>query len=94
MLFRSVTSAGPRDFGGVLRSFYEVRWHLLGIFHHPHSLPFVPLHSDNFKKTEILMGLTQLITLKVAFREEYLAKHLSVIAHWNQNEKIYRTRWL
>ena len=43
-----------------------------------------------FKKTELLMGLTQTITLKVAFREEYVTEHRSVIACWNQNEKIYR----
>lgn len=48
----------------------------------------------NFKKTELLMGLTQLIMLKVAFQEQYLTKYLSVIDRWNQNEKIYRMRWL
>ena len=40
------------------------------------------------------MGLTQLIMLKVAFREEYLVEHLSVIARWNRNEKIYMMGWL
>lgn len=74
---------------GALRSFYEVRRHSLGIFHHLHSLPFALAHSDNFQKTKLLVGFTQLITIKVAFREEYVAKHLNVIMHWNQNEKIY-----
>ena len=32
--------------------------------------------------------------LKVAFREEYLKEHLSVIAYWNHNEKIYMMGWL
>ena len=32
------------------------------------------------------MGLTQLITLTVAFREEYMIEHLSEIAHWNRDE--------
>ena len=35
------------------------------------------------------MGLTQLITLKVAFQEEYMMEHLSVIAHWNWDEDTY-----
>ena len=91
---RLVSSAGPGAFGGVLRSFYEVRWNSLGIFHHPHNLPFVLVHFDNLKKTKLLLGLTQLITLKVAFREEYLTEHLSVISRWNLNEKIYRMGWL
>ena len=91
---RLVSLAAPRDFGGFLRSFYEFIWHSLGIFHHPHSFPFVPLHSDNFQKTALLMGLTQLVTLKVAFRDEYLAEHLTVIARWNRNKKIYRMGWL
>lgn len=34
-------------------------------------------------KRELLLGLTQLIMLKVAFQEEYLTKHLSVVARWN-----------
>lgn len=72
-----------------MRSFYEVGWHLLDIFHHPSSLPFVPVHFDNFQKIELFLGLTQLITLKVAFREEYMLEHLSVIAHWNQDEDTY-----
>ena len=63
-----------------------VGWHSLDIFHHSSSLAFVPVHSDNFRKFELFMGLTQLITLTVAFREEYMAEHLSVIAHWNRDE--------
>ena len=59
------------------------------MLHHPSSLAFVPLHSDNFQKFELFLGLTQLITLKVAFWEEYMMEHLSVIAHWNQNEDTY-----
>ena len=54
-------------FEGVLRSFYEDRWHSLDIFHHPSSLSFVPVHSDNFRKFELFVGLTPLITLNVAF---------------------------
>jgi len=76
-------------FGGVLRSFHGVRWHLLDIFHHPSSLAFVLVHSDNFRKFELFVGLTQLITLKVAFQEEYMMEHLSVIAHWNRDEETY-----
>ena len=53
----------------------------LDIFHHPNNLPFVLMHSDNFQKIELFLGLTQLITLKVAFWEEYMMEHLSVIAH-------------
>ena len=52
------------------------------------------MHSENFQKTELFLGLNQLITLNVAFREEYLIEHLSVIARWNRNEKIYRMGWL
>ena len=63
-----------------------VGWHSLDIFHHPSSLAFVPVHSDSFRKFELFMGLTQLIMLTVAFREEYMTEHHSVIAHWNQNE--------
>lgn len=74
--------------------FYEVQWHLIGIFHHIHGLPFVPLLSDRFQKIELLMGLTQLTTLKMAFWKEYLEEHLSVIARWNRNEKIYKMEWL
>ena len=66
-----------------------VGWHSLDIFHHPRSLAFVPVHSDNFQKFELFMGLTQLITLTVVFREEYMTKHLSVIAHWNRDEETY-----
>ena len=76
-------------FGGVLRSFYVFGWHSLDIFHHPSSLAFVPVHSDNFRKFELFVGLTQLITLKVAFQEEYMMEHLSVIAHWNRDEETY-----
>ena len=47
------------------------------------------MHSDNFQKTELFLGLTQLIMLKVAFREEYMIEHLSVIARWNQDEDTY-----
>ena len=78
------------DFGGVLRIYCEVWWHSLGMFHYLHSFPFVLLHSDKFHKLELLMGLTQLITPKVAFQEKFLAEHLSVIACWNQNKNIYR----
>ena len=81
-----MSSVGPRAFGGVLRSFYAVGWHSLDIFHHPSNLAFVPVHSDNFRKFELFLGVTQLITLKVAFREEYMTEHLSVIAHWNRDE--------
>ena len=63
-----------------------VRWHSLDIFHHPRSFSFVAVHSDNFRKFEVFVGLTQLITLKVAFREEYIKEHLSVIAHWNRDK--------
>ena len=73
-------------FGGFLRSFHGVRRHSLHIRHHPSSLAFVPMHSDNFRNFELFMGLTQLIMLKVAFREEYTMEHLSVIAHWNRDE--------
>ena len=66
-----------------------VGWHSLDIFHHPSNLPFVSVHSDNFQKIELFLGLTQLITLKVAFREEYMIEHLSVIAHWNWDEDTY-----
>lgn len=81
-------------FGRVLRSFYEDRWHSLDILHHPHSLPFVPVHSDKFRKTKLFLDLTQLITLKVAFWEEYVIEHLSVIAHANRNENTYMMVWL
>ena len=76
-------------FGGVLRSFHVVRRHSLDILHHPSSLAFVPMHSDNFQNFELFMGLTQLILLKVAFREEYTMEHLSVIAHRNWDEETY-----
>ena len=66
-----------------------VGWHSLDILHHPSSLVFVPVHSNNFQKFELFMGLTQLITLKVAFREEYMMEHLSVIDHWNRDENTY-----
>ena len=72
-----------------MRSFHGVRRHLLDILHHPSNLAFVLMHSNNFRKFELFMGLTQLITLKVAFREEYMMEHLSVIAHWNQEEETY-----
>ena len=81
-------------FGGVLRSFYVVGWHSFDIFHHPRSLAFVMVHSDNFQKTELFLGLTPLIKLKVAFQEEYVIEHLIVIAHWNQNENTYMMGWL
>ena len=91
-----MSSMGPGAFGRVLRSFYEVRWHSLGIFHHPHSLPFDPLHSDNFQKTELLMVLTQLITLKVEFREEYLAEQLRQPKREDIRDEMARSdfRWL
>ena len=76
-------------FRGVLRSFYVVEWHSLDVFNHPSSLPFVPVHSDNFRKIELFLGLTQLIMLKVAFQEEYMIEHLSVIAHWNWDKDTY-----
>ena len=59
------------------------------MLHHPSSLAFVLVHFDNFRKFELFMGLTQLITLKVTFREDYMMEHFSVIAHWNQNEATY-----
>ena len=77
-----------------MRSFYEVQWHSLDVFHHPSSLPFVPVHFDNFRKIELFLGLTQLIKFKVAFREEYMIEHLSVIAHWNRDEDTYMMGWL
>ena len=77
-----------------MRSSHGVRRHSLDIFHHPSSLAFVPVHSDNFQKFELLMGLTQLITLTVAFQEEYMTEHLSVIAHWNQDEDTSMMGWL
>ena len=80
---------GQGLFGGVLRSFHGVRRYSLDIFHHPGSLAFVPVHSDNFRKFELFVGLTQLITLKVAFQEEYTMEHLSVIAHWNRDKDTY-----
>ena len=86
--------AGSGAFGGFLRSFHDVRWHLLDVFYHPSSVPFVPMHSDNFRKIELFLGLTQLITLKVAFWEEYMIEHLSVIAHWNQDKDTYMMEWL
>ena len=81
-------------FGGVFRSFHGFRRHSLDILHHPSSLAFVPAHSNNFRKFELFMGLTQLITLKVAFREEYMMEHLSVIAHWNRDGNTYMVRQL
>ena len=53
------------------------------------SLAFIPVRSDNFQKFELFVGLTQLITFKVAFQEEYMMEHLSVIAHWNRDEDTY-----
>ena len=55
-------------FGGVLRSFHGFQRHLIDIIHHPSGLAFIPMHSDNFRKFELFLSLTQLITLKVAFR--------------------------
>ena len=81
-----MSSAGLGAFWRGFRSFYAVGWHSLDIFHHPSSLAFVPVHSDNFRKFELFLGLIQLITLKVAFWEEYMMEHLSVIAHWNRDE--------
>ena len=72
-----------------MRSFHVVWGHSLDILHHPSSLAFVPVHSDNFRKFELFVGLTQLITLKVAFQEEYMMEHLSVIAHWNRDKETY-----
>ena len=72
-----------------MRSFYAVGWNSLDIFHHPSSLPFVPGNFNNFQKIELFLGLTQLIMLKVAFREEYMIEHLGVIDHWNWNEDTY-----
>ena len=72
-----------------MRSFYGIRRHSLDILHHPSSLAFVPMDSDNFRNFELFMGLTQLIMLKVALREEYTMEHLSVIAHWNRDEDTY-----
>ena len=63
-----------------------VGWHSLDIFHHARNFPFVSVHSDNFWKIELFLGLTQLITIKVAFREDYMIEHLSIIAHWNWDE--------
>ena len=77
-----------------MRSFHDVRWHSLDIFHHLSSLAFVPVHSDNFQKIELFLGLTQLITLKVEFREEYMIENLSVIAHYNQGKGTYMMGWL
>lgn len=40
--------------------FYEVQLGWLGIFHHQdqfHSLILVPLHSDDFHKTKLLMDI-------------------------------------
>ena len=62
---------------------------MLDTLHHPSGLAFVPVHSDDFRKFELFLGLTQLITLKVAFREEYMMEHLSVIAHWNRDKDTY-----
>ena len=76
-------------FGGVLRSFHGFWRHSLDILHHQSGLAFVPVHSDNFWKFELFLGLTQLITLKVAFWEEYMMEHLSVIVHWNWDEDTY-----
>ena len=77
-----------------MRSFYLVGWHSLDIFHHPSSLAFVPMHSYNFQNFELFMGLTQLIMLKVAFREEFMMEHLSIIAHWNRDVDTYMVGWL
>ena len=85
-----MSSAGPGDFGGILRIFYAFGWHSLDTFHHPRILPFVPVHSNNFQKIELFLGLTQLIMLELVFREDYLMEHLSVKARWNQNEEIFR----
>ena len=81
-------------FGGVLRSFYECRRHSLDIFHQLHNFPFIPVHSYNFRKIELFVGLTPLITLKVAFWEEYVIEKLSVITHCNRNENTYIMGWL
>ena len=32
--------------------------------------------------------------LKVAFQEEYMMEHLSVITHWNWDEDTYMMGWL
>lgn len=56
----------------------------------PHISLLVLLHFDDFRKMELLMGIFQLITLKVLFWAGDLEKHLSVIACWNWGEKIYR----
>ena len=76
-------------FGEVLRSFHGFWRHSLDILHHLSDLAFVLVHSDNFRKFELFMGLTQLIMLKVASREEYMMEHLSVIAQWNRDENTY-----
>ena len=77
-----------------MKCFHGVRRHSLDILHHPSNLAFVPMHFDNFRKFELFMGLTQLIMLKVAFWEEYMMEHLSVIAHWNQDKDTYMMGWL
>ena len=59
------------------------------MLHHSSSLAFIQMHSDNFRKFELFMGLTQLIMLKVEFWEEYMMEHFSVIAHWNQDKNTY-----
>ena len=85
---------GQRTFRDVLWGLEEFTCHILSSRLILHSLFFVPLHSDNSRKTELLLCLTQLIRLKLTSQEEYLMKHLSVIAHWNRNKKIYKMGWL
>lgn len=69
-----------------------ITYHISSLGSIPHISLLVLLHSDDFCKTELLMGIFQLITLKVLFRAGNLEKHLSVIACWNWGEKIYRAR--
>ena len=47
-----------------------------------------------FGKLIYLWALAQLITLKAAFREEYVIEDLIVIARWNWDENTYMMGWL
>lgn len=91
---RFTTSAGPWDFGDVLWGLKEFTFHIPSSGLIPHNSLLIQLHFDNYRKTRLLLCLTQLLMLKVAFWEEYLTEHLIVIARWNHNEKIYRMGWL
>lgn len=65
------SSAGQRTFGDVLWGLEDFTCHIPSSRLIMHSLFFVPFHSDNSRKTELLLCLTQLIRLKLTSQEEY-----------------------